>query len=71
MAAVNEVAAAPVSRTTLHAALRLGFAEIFGVEWEDSSPTPEEWQLAQHLCLSKYGTPAWNLGGGAVWRQSQ
>ena len=71
MAAVNEVAPAPVTCAMLHAALRDGFATAFEAEFQDSVPSGEEWQLTQHMLLTKYATPAWNLGGGAAWRQSQ
>jgi lipoate-protein ligase A len=71
MAAVNEVAPAPVTHPMLHEALRRAFAETFCAELHESVPSAEEWRLAQHLLLSKYATPTWNLGGGAVWRQTQ
>lgn len=71
MAAVNEVASTPVNRDRLHEALRTGFAETFDAELRASELSEEEQQLAQHLLVTKYATTAWNLGGGAAWRQAQ
>lgn len=71
MAAVNEVASTPVHSSMLHEALRTGFAETFDTELRECELSGEERQLAQHLLVTKYATTAWNLGGGAVWRQTQ
>jgi len=71
MGAVNEVTEKPVTLAALHAALRQGFGDTFGVAWVDMPVSPEERRLAQHLRATKYATDAWNLDGAAAWRQHQ
>jgi lipoyl(octanoyl) transferase len=68
MTAVHEIATAPVGPAALHEALRSGFAKTFGVAIEHGPLLAAEWERAHELCATKYATPAWNLGGAAVWR---
>jgi lipoate-protein ligase A len=69
MTAIREVATGSVNPTALHEALRTGFAKTFEVVLEDGDVLPAEWDLAHELYATKYATPAWNLGGAAVWRR--
>jgi len=71
MAAVNEIAPAPVTLPAVQDALRQSFSATFGVELVEMPIAPEEWRLAQHLQATKYTTDTWNLDGAAVWRQRQ
>jgi lipoate-protein ligase A len=70
MTAIREVAATPIGKTDLHAALRHGFSATFGVELVPDTLSLAEQALAQQLYTTKYATSTWNLGGASVWRQS-
>ena len=71
MGAVNEIAPTPVTLPAVQDALRQGFSTTFGVELVETSISPAEWRLAQHLQATKYATDTWNFDGAAAWRQRQ
>jgi len=71
MGAVNEIAPTPVTLPAVQDALRQGFSTTFGVELVETSISPAEWRLAQHLRTMKYATDTWNHDGAAAWRQRQ
>ena len=71
MAAVNEVAPAPLDAAALHRALRQGVADCLtdGAELITGEMSPAEHRLAEELRHTKYGTNAWNLDGPTAWRR--
>jgi lipoate-protein ligase A len=52
---------AAVQVEEVESALVAGFIARFGVEFEESSPTAEELELAKELLEQKYEDPSWNL----------
>lgn len=71
MAAVNEVAPAPLDVPALQRALRQGFAECMtsGAGMTPGDLSAGERRLVGELRLNKYGSDAWNLDGPAAWRR--
>jgi len=73
MAAVNEVAPAPLDAAALQRALRQGFVEWLtgGAGMSAGGLSAAERGLVEKLRLTKYNSDAWNLDGPAAWRRGQ
>lgn len=73
MAAVNEVAPAPLDAAALQRALRQGFVEWLtgGAGMAAGGLSAAERGLVEKLRLTKYSSDAWNLDGPAAWRRGQ
>lgn len=60
---VNRWARPPVTVAELEARLIHFFSRGLGVEFEERSPSPEEWRASEHLVAARYGNRDWTLRG--------